>query len=257
MRAPCVAGYLSLRGNQIMDVKAILFGAIGTLTETSDLQRQAFNAAFVEHGLDWQWDADSYTAMVAGETASVGGATRIARYADLRKTPLPAAQADEIHATKSRLFQEKMTRDGVPLNPGVAALLDAARHRGLKTGFVSTTSRDNIDTMIAAARPSLAGQFDLVLSGQDVARPKPAADIYLFALTQLGLSAGEVVAIEDSEPSLQAALAAGIATFAVPGKLWRGAAFVGASAIYETLEGVTLYELAAQIGHIVVDPVHV
>jgi HAD superfamily hydrolase (TIGR01509 family) len=237
-----------------MDVKALLFGAIGTLTETSDAQRHAFNAAFAEHGLDWHWDADSYAAMVAGQTASVGGATRIARYAASQNTPLPAAEAEAIHAAKSRLFQEAMTRDGVPLNPGVAALLDTARRRGLKTGFVSTTSRDNIDTMIAAARPSLAGQFDLILSGEDVSRPKPAADVYLLALTQLGLSAGEVVAIEDSEPSLQAALAAGIATFAVPGKLWRGAAFAGASAIYESLDGVTLDDLATQIGHTVFDP---
>ncbi len=240
-----------------MEIKAILFGAIGTLTETSENQRLAFNAAFAEHGLDWDWNAHDYAAMVAGEAASVGGATRIANYAASRGQALSATAADAVHATKSRLFQEAMMRDGVPLNAGVAALLDAARDRGLKTAFVSTTSCENIDTMIAAARPSLAGRFDLVLSGEDVSRPKPAADVYLLALTQLGLSAGEVVAIEDSEPSLRAPLAAGIATFAVPGALWRGAAFIGASAVFPSLDGVTLDDLAARIGRTIVDPEHV
>ena len=62
-----------------MAIKALIFGAIGTVTETSELQRHAFNAAFAAHKLTWHWDSDSYRAMVAGQAASVGGTTRIAR----------------------------------------------------------------------------------------------------------------------------------------------------------------------------------
>lgn len=240
-----------------MAIKAVMFGAIGTLTETSELQRQAFNAAFAAHKLDWHWDADGYRAMVAGETASVGGSTRIARYAADQEIILSEMQIMTIHDTKSRLFQEAMDHDGIALNAGVEALIDEARRRGLKTAFASTTSRANIDAMLLAARPLLAGRFDLVLSGEDVAQSKPAPDIYLVALERLGFAADEVIAIEDSEPSLAAPLAAGIATFAVPGTLWRTAVFAGASAIYASLDGIDLDMMAATIGREVVDPAHV
>lgn len=237
-----------------MAIKAIIFGAIGTLTETSEMQRKAFNAAFALHDLDWNWSDDSYSALVAGEAASVGGETRLARYAADHDVVLSAARVAAIHATKSRLFQEAMDRDGVPLNNGVDALIDEAHQRGLKTVFASTTSQSNIDTMLLAARPSLAGRFDLILSGDDVAAPKPAPDIYLAALERLSLDASEVIAIEDSQPSLRAPLAAGIATFAVPGALWRGAQFDGASAVYASLEGIGVDDLAATIGRAVTGP---
>jgi HAD superfamily hydrolase (TIGR01509 family) len=238
-------------------IKAVIFGAIGTLTETSDLQRQAFNAAFAEHYLDWHWDVERYKAMVVGEAASVGGATRIARYAADHDVVLSEAQVAAVHDAKSRLYQAMMDRDGVLLNAGVDALIEEAQARGLRTVFASTTSRANVDTMLLAARPSLAGRFDLVLSGDDAAQPKPAPDIYLAALERLGFDASEVIAIEDSEPSLRAPLAAGIATFAVPGALWRGAAFDGASAVYVSLDGVRIDDLAASVGREVVDPAHV
>ena len=45
-------------------MKAILFGSIGTLIETSDLQREAFNEAFKEAGLDWYWDHEDYTKLL-------------------------------------------------------------------------------------------------------------------------------------------------------------------------------------------------
>ena len=43
-----------------MNYKAILFGSIGTLIETSELQRNAFNQAFSENGLDWNWSPTQY-----------------------------------------------------------------------------------------------------------------------------------------------------------------------------------------------------
>ena len=39
---------------------AILFGSISSIASTSELQRQAFNDAFTQHGLSWQWDQDEY-----------------------------------------------------------------------------------------------------------------------------------------------------------------------------------------------------
>ena len=56
-----------------MSYKAVLFGSIGTLAETSDLQRDAFNEAFKISGLDWFWDEDIYRKLLSKS----GGTSRI------------------------------------------------------------------------------------------------------------------------------------------------------------------------------------
>ncbi len=60
-----------------MNYKAILFGSIGTLLETSELQRTAFNQAFSENGLDWNWSPAQYQNLLKKS----GGRQRIEDYA--------------------------------------------------------------------------------------------------------------------------------------------------------------------------------
>jgi HAD superfamily hydrolase (TIGR01509 family) len=228
-------------------VKALIFGSIGTITETSELQRESFNAAFVEHGLDWFWTALEYRAMISGDRSSVGGGNRIADYARLQGTTMGAEQAAAVHATKTRLFQHWMDQHKMPLNPGVDALLSEAEARGIKTVFASTTARASIDAMLLATDPSLAGRFDLVMSGNDVERAKPDPEIYRTVLDRLQLDASEAIAIEDSQPSLAAACGARIATYVVPGMLWRDTHFEGAAGVLDTLLGVSLAALTAPL----------
>lgn len=225
--------------------EALIFGAIGTLTQTSDLQRQAFNAAFAQQGLDWHWDAADYADMVAGHGSIVGGAARIVAYAQMRGQSIDAATAALVHSRKSKFFQDAMLSDGLMLNAGVDALLREARAAGVSTALASTTSRANIEAMLAAIAPDFVTRFDLVLSGADARAQKPAPDIYLTALERLNCTATSVIAIEDSAPSLAAALAASVATVVVPGRLWAGGDFAGARAVLPTLDGVTLSELTS------------
>ena len=56
-----------------MQFKAMLFGSIGTLAETSDIQRNSFNEAFKISGLDWFWDEDKYRNLLSKS----GGTGRI------------------------------------------------------------------------------------------------------------------------------------------------------------------------------------
>jgi HAD superfamily hydrolase (TIGR01509 family) len=224
-------------------LKAVIFGAIGTLTETSELQRQAFNQAFADAGHDIIWDAETYRDMVSGGQAVVGGGPRIRIDAAARGIELDEKAVADLHTDKSQNFQNIMTRDGLPVNRGVEALIADAKRSGLSIALASTTSRANIDAMFAAMRPEIQHQFDLILSGEDVDAIKPSPAIYLAALEKLGLNSSEVIAIEDSAPSMAAALAAGIATFVVPGKLWVGSSFNGASAVLPDLEGVTVEQL--------------
>ena len=228
-----------------MTLKAIIFGSIGTVTETSDMQRRAFNRAFAEAGLGWDWDFKTYKDMVAGDGAIVGGSDRIAAYAVGRGELLSSDAIDRLHTAKSAIFQKLMADEGLTPNAGVVAVIADARVKGLKIAFASTTSPDNIAAMFAATAPALtAAHFDLVLSGDDVTAIKPAPDIYLRALDRLGVAANEAIAIEDTATSMAAPLAAHIPTVIVPGMIARSQDF-GQTPVLQALGSVAELEATA------------
>jgi HAD superfamily hydrolase (TIGR01509 family) len=191
---------------------AILFGSIGTLADTSELQREAFNAAFKQHGLDWEWTQVEYQALLSES----GGAGRIATYAESRG---PAVDAAAVHATKSEIFQRRLREGGIEPRPEVAATIEAARSQGVKLALVTTTSAENIAALGDALAPAVdLSSFDLILDTSDADAPKPAADIYTVALERLGEDAGDVLAIEDNVGGVKSAVTAGLECIAFPGE---------------------------------------
>lgn len=208
---------------------AILFGSISTVADTSELQRAAFNAAFAEHGLDWTWEHDEYVAMLG----SNGGAGRIASYAAERGEHV---DAEVVHATKSRIFQERLRAGGATLRPGVADLVSDARAEGLKVGLVTTTSLDNLTALGESLAPELSlDDFDVVIDSSQVASPKPDPEAYALALQLIGEPADACVAIEDNVGGVDAATAAGLAVVAFPNANTAGQSFDTATARREDL----------------------
>ena len=57
--------------------KALLFGSIGSIVETSEIQRKSFNKAFKQYGLDWKWTKRAYSNLLNKS----GGQRRISSYA--------------------------------------------------------------------------------------------------------------------------------------------------------------------------------
>ena len=189
---------------------ALLFGSIGTLADTSELQRQSFNEAFAAHDLNWNWSRDDYRALLT----SSGGAQRIADYAKQQGDDVDAAA---VHATKSEIFQRKLTEDGVPARAGVVETIAEAQRDGDAIALVTTTSAANVAALTKALAPEVdLGGFALVVSTDDVDTPKPAPDAYRFALERLGEDAAACVAIEDNVGGVQAATAAGLTCVAFP-----------------------------------------
>jgi beta-phosphoglucomutase-like phosphatase (HAD superfamily) len=68
-------------------LRALIFDVDGTLAETEDLHRQAFNRAFAAVGLPWQWDPALYADLLA----VMGGKERLAHYIDTRHAAEAAA----------------------------------------------------------------------------------------------------------------------------------------------------------------------
>ncbi|QCW50881.1 HAD-IA family hydrolase [Nocardioides dongxiaopingii] len=189
---------------------AILFGSISTLADTSEIQRDAFNRAFAEHGIDWQWDREEY----AGLLASSGGRDRVAAYAEERGEDV---DADAVHATKSRIYQETLAATEIAPREGVVETIRAAREQGFQVGLVTTTSADNLAALGTALADSVAfDEFDVVVDVSKVGARKPDAEAYSYALAQLGADAGDAVAIEDNLGGVASAQAAGVAVVAFP-----------------------------------------
>ncbi len=199
--------------------KALLFGAIGTLAETSELQRQAFNAAFRDAGLDWSWGREEYREMLR----KPGGKDRIADYADKAGVEV---DADRLHAAKVAHFRARVQEDGLDLRAGVAELIADAKAADVRLGFVTTTGSDTVDLLFEGLEGKIARDDFAFIGDRDmVTEGKPSAEIYRLALQHLSLSAAEAVAIEDTPESAQAALAAQITCVGFPGEAARGRTF--------------------------------
>ncbi|MDD3763691.1 MAG: HAD family hydrolase [Nevskiales bacterium] len=225
-------------------LKAIIFDVDGTLAETEELHREAFNASFVEAGLDWHWSQDDYRALLR----VTGGKERIRHYLQTTRRPgartPPGAGNDwvqDLHRRKTRRYVELLRSGSIALRPGVRAWLDACRERGLLLAIATTTSPDNVDGLL---RHTLGddgpGRFACIAAGDMVAAKKPAPDVYHAVLDALQLPPAACLAIEDSTAGLRSARAAGIATLVTPSLYTQGQDFDGALAVVPTLDHVDL-----------------
>ncbi len=216
---------------------AILFGSIGTVADTSELQRKAFNQAFEAHGLDWHWDRHDYVAMLDHS----GGQARITAYAESLGQEVDAAA---IHETKSKIFQNTLATGGFTPRPGVIETVEKARREGVKLALVTTTSETNVGALIAAMKPTVdISSFDLVVDSSHVKEAKPDKAAYLFALDRLDEPAEACVAIEDNVGGVQSAVAAGLRVVAFPNENTAGHRFDQASGRVDRLDFSELHDL--------------
>lgn len=191
---------------------AILFGSIGTIADTSEMQRQAFNKAFAKHGLDWHWERDEYIKLLEKS----GGRQRIEDYA---KFAGQSVDAEAIHCDKSEIFQQLLQKNALEPRPGVTEVIQKAKQENFKLALVTTTSKQNVASMLAALKKSLSPtDFDLIVDRSNVEASKPSEEAYLFVLEQLGQKPDSCVAIEDNLGGVKSAKSAAIACAAFPGE---------------------------------------
>ncbi len=217
-----------------MPLAALIFDVDGTLAETEEVHRQAFNASFARAGLGWHWDRDLYAKLLE----VTGGKERIRHYIDAHGgTPgLDAAAIARLHADKTAEYAAVVASGAVALRPGVLRLLDEAQAAGLTLAIATTTSPPNVDALLRATiGPGGPARFAVIAAGDCVPAKKPAPDIYRYALARLGLPPEACIAFEDTPNGLRAALGAGIATV-VTTSLYGGTdGFEGALAVVDGL----------------------
>lgn len=214
---------------------SLIFDVDGTLADTEDGHRRAYNRTFEEAGLPWHWDEALYAKLLA----VAGGKERMRHFVD---DFLPPAQRPvelellirRLYEHKTRLYAGLVRGGGMPFRPGIRALIDAAHATGLLLAVATTTAQDNVEALLEAnIGPAWRGMFKVLGCGDVVPKKKPAPDVYLWVLAQLGLKADQCLALEDSEVGLRASLAAGLRTVVTLNIHTRGQCFDGALAVFE------------------------
>ncbi|KAG7345759.1 HAD superfamily hydrolase [Nitzschia inconspicua] len=240
--------------NQLQYLEAILWDMDGVLADTErDAHRPAFNQVFQQEGLDTEWTEERY-----GKLLEVGGGKE-RMTAHWNEVGWPAAlqsmtddqrqvKVKELHLRKTDVFMGLINQGDVPLRPGVIRVIDSAIEAGLTLAVCSTSNelavRNLVQTLMG---PERAAKFS-IFAGDMVAKKKPAPDVYLMAVEQLGLDKSRCVIVEDSAIGLGAAKAAGITCIVTKSSYTAGEDFTGADKIVEELgddpaTGVTLETL--------------
>ena len=206
-------------------MKALIFDVDGTLAETEELHRRAFNDTFAAIGVDWFWDREDYRELLT----TTGGKERITRFLRHQKgdaAPMPVA---EIHRLKTDRYVALMAEGEIALRPGIAEVIREAETAGVRLAIATTTSLPNVEALCRAIFRRPAAQiFEVIAAGDMVAEKKPSPEVYQLALSRLGVAADRAVALEDSVNGLRAAKAAGLRCIVSPGLYTRHEEFAGA-----------------------------
>jgi HAD superfamily hydrolase (TIGR01509 family) len=191
-------------------IDAVVFDLDGVLIDSERAWDAARRSLVAEAG--GRWRPDATRAMMGMSSPEWSRYLR-----DELGVPLPTGEINDRVVARLLAGYERE----LPLLPGaVAAVKRLARRWPL--GLASSANRPVIDAVLAAL--GLADRFAATVSGEEVARGKPAPDIYLAAADKLGVDPAQGAAVEDSTNGLRAAAAAGMVVIALPNRAFPPAA---------------------------------
>jgi HAD superfamily hydrolase (TIGR01509 family) len=220
-----------------MTIKAIIFDVDGTLADTEDAHRIAFNTAFSENNLDWNWDVALYDKLLK----VTGGKERIKYFVESFLTDFTKPDdfdgfVKKLHLVKTAHYTAMLRNGLIPLRPGIKQLITDAHRAGIALAIATTTTPENVSALLEVGLgKSWEKFFSANGCGDIVPNKKPAPDIYHWVLHELKLSSAECIALEDSNNGLRSALAAGIKTYVTINPYTRTQDFSGAAAVFEDL----------------------
>ena len=208
---------------------AVLWDMDGTLVDTEPYWMRAETELIREFGGSWT-EEDALQLVGAGLWDAAAVFQR-------EGVDLPA---DEIVARLTERVREQLAQHGVPWQPGAQELLKSVRDAGIPTALVTMSIRSMAEDIVGVI-PFTA--FDELVTGDEVAAPKPHPEPYLAAAGRLGVDIADCVAIEDSPTGLAAAMSAGAVSIGVPHMLSLDEA--PSHVVWPTLDGRTLDDIVA------------
>ena len=218
-------------------LKAIIFDVDGTLANTEEIHRQAFNSAFAEFGLDYHWSEQEYTKLLSIS----GGRERIIAYLKGQDFEIKGDInlrdfALRLHQRKSEIYREKLIAGHIGLRTGVLRLISEARLKGIRLGIATATCYENVKTLLQTNLGSEGlSYFDVVVTSDIIKDKKPSPVVYQYALAELGITPYVCIAIEDTTNGNRAARAAGVKSIITTHAFTIDNDFSGASLVIDQL----------------------
>jgi HAD superfamily hydrolase (TIGR01509 family) len=185
-------------------IRAVVLDMDGLMLDTEGMSRTAWLRTFAERGLPFC--EDQFLELVGLNVP------------DARKKMHgwygPDFPFDAVYARKIIHVDEIIAQEGIRLKPGLMEFLALADSLGLAKAMATSTARDR--AMYKLERAGLGGGFPVIAGGDEIAHGKPAPDIFLLAARLLNLPPEECLALEDSDPGVLAAQAAGMRVLIIP-----------------------------------------
>ncbi|MHA7181607.1 HAD-IA family hydrolase [Arthrobacter sp. MDB2-24] len=219
---------------------ALIFDCDGVLADTEQYGHlPAFNQTFTDFGVPVQWSVEEYA-----EKVKIGGGKErmrsiltpaLALKLGLNDGAVIDAAILSWHKRKTEVYKGLVESGVMPARPGIARIVQEAHDAGWTLAVASTSAEPAVRAVLThAVGDDLAAHFS-VFAGDVVPAKKPAPDIYLLALSELGVSADDAIVVEDSGNGLRAAVGAGLRTVVTVSGFTREEDFKGASLVVSSL----------------------
>jgi HAD superfamily hydrolase (TIGR01509 family) len=197
-----------------MKLKGIIFDVDGTMADTEEVHRQAFNQAFREFDLSWHWSKSDYHKLLFISGGKERFKICLNEDKELKsKVKDPGLFIKELHKCKSDHYREMLASEHIQLRPGIHRLIIEAQNKGIHLGIATSSCLANLNTLInTTLNIDPKELFNTIVSSDTVTDKKPSPVAYQCALAGLGLTPDSCIAIEDTRNGNLAALSAGMRT---------------------------------------------
>ncbi len=196
-------------------LKGVYWDLDGTIANTElEAHLPAFNNAFSDIGIDWNWDTNKYIQLLKIN----GGRNRIAHYSRLNNDYFSDDLILKIHEKKQSHYLELIKKNSVNLKTGVLRLINELYRKKIRQFIVTSSSRNQVDLLIKYLFNGF-NPFEFIISSEDVELKKPNPLPYLKAVKLSGINKKNSIVFEDSNPGLRSSLAANLPTIFVPSNI--------------------------------------
>jgi HAD superfamily hydrolase (TIGR01509 family) len=183
---------------------AVVFDMDGLMLDTEPLAARAWGEAAAALGVDYD---TTLNASLVGRNFPDCRALIVERHG-------AGYPVDALMSAWHAAYDDIVEREGIALKAGLLELVAWLEGEGVPRAVATSTRRSR--ALAKLGRTGLAGRFHAIVGGDEPRRGKPAPDIFLLAAERLGVPAASCVVLEDSEPGVRGALAAGMTPFLVP-----------------------------------------